>query len=145
MDARPISIPRRREGTASSRPRLGAPHLPRLRAVDPPAGAVRAWRDDNGAEHFSFPQQIWLYPDIQMQATPEYSRAAEVLAVNILAQVLPERDYRVWGGMTSSRAVALAQVFFDECLANRPTMAWRIDFDTLQEWIVAVESRRSGL
>lgn len=143
MDARSVSIPRRREGTVSSRVRLSTPHITRLRAVEAPAGAVRAWRDENGTEHFSFPQQIWLYPDIRMQATPEYSRAAEVLAVNILAQVLPERDYRVWGGMTSARAVALARGFFDECLADLPSLAWRIDFDALKEWIAAVESRRS--
>jgi len=120
---------------------VDTPHPIRL---EPIATADRACSVEAGLGPYSFPQQIWLYPDIRMRITPSYSRAAEVLAVNILALVLQERDYPAWGGTTSSRAVALAKRFFDECLTDLPREAWRIDFDTLEDWIASCEDQERG-
>lgn len=91
--------------------------------------------DSNGADCFNFPQTVWLYPGIPMRATPHYSRAAEVLAVNILSLVLDERDYRAAQGRTSSRAVKLARTFWDDCLAELPSGPWCIPLETIRDWI----------
>lgn len=91
--------------------------------------------DSNGADCFNFPQTVWLYPGIPMRATPHYSRAAEVLAVNILSLVLEERDYRAAQGRTSSRAVKLARTFWDDCLAELPSGPWCIPLETIRDWI----------
>jgi hypothetical protein len=100
--------------------------------------------DGDGADHFNFPQSVWLYPNVPMRATPRYSRAAEVLAVNILSLVLEERDFRAAQGRTSARAVRLAQAFYDECLAELPTGGWCIPLETIHAWVrTALRPHRS--
>lgn len=100
--------------------------------------------DGDGADYFNFPQSVWLYPNVPMRATPRYSRAAEVLAVNILSLVLEERDFRAAQGRTSARAVRLAQAFYDECLAELPTGGWCIPLETIHAWVrTALRPHRS--
>lgn len=91
--------------------------------------------DSDGADRFNFPQTVWLYPGIPMRATRHYSRAAEVLAVNILSLVLKERDYRAAQGRTSSRAVTLARTFWEDCLAELPSGPWCIPLETIRAWL----------
>lgn len=106
--------------------------------------------DGDGADHFNFPQSVWLYPNVPMRATARYSRAAEVLAVNILSLVLEERDYRAAQGRASARAVRLAQAFYDECLVELPPGGWCIPLETIRAWVGArrsmlcAQQRRNG-
>ena len=90
--------------------------------------------DGNGADQFNFPQTVWLYPNVPMRATPRYTRAAEVLAVNILSMVLTERDYQAFRGKTSVRAYRLARSFYEQCLSDLPDQ-WCIPLDTIREWL----------
>lgn len=91
--------------------------------------------DGNGADQFNFPQTVWLYPRVPMRATPRFTRAAEVLAVNILSLVFAERDYQAFQGRTSARAVRLARDFYRDCLSELPTDGWCIPLETIREWV----------
>lgn len=90
--------------------------------------------DGNGTDQFNFPQTVWLYPRVPMRATPRFTRAAEVLAVNILSLVLAERDHQAFQGRTSARAIRLARDFYLDCLSELPAAGWCIPLDTIREW-----------
>lgn len=101
--------------------------------------------DRDGVEHFNFPQAVWLYPRVVMRATARFTRAAEVLAVNMLTLALPERDYRAYIGLTSSRALHFARPFAEDCLLDLPRDAWCIPLHTLRHWVaVKTPSKRAA-
>lgn len=106
--------------------------LPRLTEA---CGAV-GWVDSDGIDRFNFPQTVWPYPEVQMRATRSLTRAAEVLAINILSLVLAERDWDELEGKHSERALRLARLFYRDCLSELPNDGWCIPLDTLREWLV---------
>lgn len=91
--------------------------------------------DRNGTDRFNFPQTVWIYPRVAMRATPQLTRASEVLALNILSLVLAERDWQAFGGKTSARAVRLARSFHRDCLSELPSHGWCIPLETIREWL----------
>lgn len=97
--------------------------------------------DGNGSDQFNFPQTVWLYSRVPMRATRRFTRAAEVLAVNILTMVLTERDYQAFRGKTSVRALRLARRFYEDCLSDLPDQGWCIPLETVREWL---QTRANG-
>lgn len=95
------------------------------------------YMDGDGVDHFNFPQTVWLYRGVRMRATRDFTRAAEVLSVNLLSLVLMERNFSAFRGKTSSRALFLARDFFDQCLADLPDEGWCIPLETIREWLSA--------
>ena len=97
------------------------------------------------ADRFNFPQTVWLYPDVQMRATRSLTRAAEVLAINILSLVLADRDWDELDGKRSKRALRLARSFYRDCLSELPSDGWCIPLETVREWLLATsrDSRAS--
>lgn len=95
------------------------------------------YMDADGVDHFNFPQTVWLYRGVRMRATREFTRAAEVLSVNLLSLVLIEPNASVFRGKTSPRALLLARDFFDQCLADLPDEGWCIPLETIREWLSA--------
>ena len=96
---------------------------------------VVAPMDQWGIEHFNFPQQIWLYPDIAMGFNG--AAPSEVLAVNILTRLIQVRDIRVVIGVTSRRALQLAPAFVEECLSGKEPhwSRYSIPITALRAWL----------
>ena len=109
------------------------------------AGGAVGWVDRDGVDRFNFPQTVWLYPDVQMRATRSLTRAAEVLAINILSLVLADRDWDELDGKRSKRALRLARSFYRDCLSELPSDGWCIPLETVREWLLATsrDSRAS--
>lgn len=109
----------------------GAGPLPR--SAD--TGAM-GWVDCDGIDRFNFEQTVWLYPDVQMRATRSLTRAAEVLAMNILSLVLIDREWAELKGKQSERARQLARSFYQDCLSELPNDGWCIPLETVREWLL---------
>ena len=88
--------------------------------------------DDDGIDQFNFPQTIWLYPNVRMRATPRFTRAAEVLSVNLLSLALAECEPRY--------LARLARPFYEDCLTELPSEAWCIPLETIRAWLLRTHS-----
>jgi len=97
--------------------------------------------DSDGVDRFNFRQTIWPYPTVRMRATPRFTRAAEVLSVNLLCLVLTQRDSQAFYSRRSRSAVRLARNFYEDCLSELPTEGWRIPLDTIREWLLHAQRK----
>lgn len=71
-----------------------------------------------------------------MRATRSLTRAAEVLAMNILSLVLADREWDELEGKQSGRALQLARSFYQDCLSELPNDGWCIPLETVREWLL---------
>jgi hypothetical protein len=97
----------------------------------------RYFVDSSGRQHFNFVQRVWLQPQVEMAVTPVPTVALETLAVNLLTEVMRERDYVAVVGITSRHAMQLASVFCDECLLTAHGNGWVIPRASVKSWIAA--------
>lgn len=93
--------------------------------------------DDDGIDRFNFPQTIWLYPNVRMRATRRFTRAAEVLSVNLLSLALTDREPRY--------LERLARPFYEDCLADLTSDEWCIPLETIREWILHTQRANAKL
>jgi hypothetical protein len=93
------------------------------------------WVDADGKDHFNFPQTIWTHQNIAMRATPRFTGASAVLALNILSLAISEQGWHALDGKTSARALRLARLFHRDCLAELPSEGWCIPLETIREWL----------
>jgi hypothetical protein len=109
-----------------------------LAECQPPADRkFRYFVDSNGRQHFNFVQHVWLQPQVEMAVTPVPTVALETLAVNLLTEVIRERDYAAAVGITSRRVMQLASIFCDECLLTARGNGWVIPRASVRSWIAA--------
>jgi hypothetical protein len=96
--------------------------------------------DADGAQHFNFPQSVWLAPGLAMAFTPTRSAALRTLAVNVLTAVSGERSLSVARGRTSAQVLALAGGFCEEILLCAPEEAWTLPHSSVADWLAAHRS-----
>jgi hypothetical protein len=102
----------------------------------------RYFVDSSGRQHFNFVQRVWLQPQVEMAVTPVPTFALETLAVNLLTEVMRERDYVAVVGVTSRRAMQLASMFCEECLLTAHGNGWVIPRASVKSWIAAHSRKR---
>src|SRR5208282_4481734 len=93
------------------------------------------YADAAGAQHFNFPQTVWLAPRLAMAFTTIRSAALRTLALNVLTAVSGERSLSVAHGRTSARVLALSGAFCEEILLSAPEEAWTLPCSSVADWL----------